>query len=161
MADDWQAAIAELRGEMESQFSGLMPRVDAAERGVSNFRAFTNEARTFFEETRTERALRKQREDDDRVAEDKKKEAEAQAQALKNAKKWKRSDKIALAGVLAIFIVPLCAWCSFKIFDFCSVEYKIMLEYEQLHHSELQHHSENDRPSVRAYNSNPQIANSN
>lgn len=80
---------------------------------------FIQEARDFFEESRAERSIRYAKE-----------EAEAK-------KRWKRSDKIAVAAILAVVLLPPAAWVVPHTISFFKDLYGMAQEYEKLHKSEL------------------------
>ena len=57
------------------------------------------------------------------------------------ASRWKRSDKIAAAGVAAVVLIAVLAWPCAKVYSFFSDLYQITQEWHQLHQSELDHKS--------------------
>ena len=134
---DWKAEmeqrLADVTLSLEStkgDIKGIEGRIDFLTQGVANFRAFQNDSREFYSEQRAYRAAREQLEKD--TAADK---------ALRDAglelRKWKRSDKIALAAVLAVVILPPVGWTTAQAVNFFGDLYRITQEWHEVHKSEL------------------------
>ena len=96
-------------------------RLEVVEQGVSNFRVFQKESREYYAE---QRAVRKERQEREQIAETKRKEY--------------RRTQLSIAGILAVILLPPASWVSAKVVHYVGDMYQMMQEWETVHKSEIQ-----------------------
>ena len=128
---DCAVAIAELRGDMETQFAELRPQLAVALEGVGNFRIHAARVDKFCtqQETRWEQ--------EEIVAKAAAELATAQTVASEK-RQWKRSDKIAVVAIMVVCCLPPVGYIADKTIIFLSDVYKITQEWDAVHKTELQ-----------------------
>jgi len=118
-------------GQMAEQLATHTEQIKELMLGVSNFRAFQVESREFYTEYR---AVRQERESAEKKQEAERKEREARAD---ERRKERRSNRIAIASILAVICLPPASWVGMRVIYYASDIYQIVQEWETVHKSEI------------------------
>ena len=101
--------------QLSETVAEMTPQLEIALEGVGNYRKHAERANRFF----------------DRF------EAKADAEERAEAKRWKRSDKIAVAAILAVVLLPPVGWSTAQAVQFFHDLYEISLEWHAVHKGEI------------------------
>jgi hypothetical protein len=136
----------------DSEIARHDERLRIVEKGVSNFRDFQVEAREFFSEYR---AVRKEREEAEKKAIKLAEEVELKCLARRRET---RSNRIAIASILAPLVLALSGWLGAKVAKSADDMYQMLQEWESVHKSEIPAKVSSSDGSAHASNSHQQDA---